>query len=66
MSALLTRDELCAELRLSKTKVDELLRRGELVALRIGRAVRCPRSSLDAYLQKLMEQQSGSGAACSE
>jgi excisionase family DNA binding protein len=62
MSALLTRDELCSELRLSKTKVDELLRRGELMALRIGRAVRCPRSSLDAYIQKLSEQRNGEGA----
>lgn len=45
-----TRDEAAEALRLSKAKVDQAIRAGELKAKQFGRDVRIPVKSLQAYL----------------
>lgn len=48
-----TRDEAAEVLRLSKAKVDQAIRAGELKAKRQGRDVVIPARSLEAYLDAL-------------
>lgn len=48
-----TRDEAAAALRISKEKVDAAIRRGDLKAKRVGRAVVIPAKALEDYLDAL-------------
>ncbi len=60
--ALLLRvDEVAALLRVGRWTVYELIRRGELPALRIGRLVRVPRHALESWV---MTSTSGSEGVC--
>jgi excisionase family DNA binding protein len=46
-----TRDEAAEALRISKAKVDEAIRRGDLKAVTFGRDVRIPVKALAEYLE---------------
>lgn len=48
---LLTVEEVAAILRISATTVRELILRGELAAIKAGRAYRIKQSDVDAFLQ---------------
>jgi putative molybdopterin biosynthesis protein len=50
-SAYLTPEEVAEELKLSRYTVYEMIKRGELPACKIGRALRISRTDLDALLQ---------------
>jgi excisionase family DNA binding protein len=54
---LLTVDEAAARLGLGKTKVYELLTRGELASVRIGVARRIPTRALEEYVERLLAEQ---------
>ena len=49
----LTRDQAAEALRMSKAKVDQAIRTGELKAKRNGRDVLIPVRALEAYLDAL-------------
>jgi excisionase family DNA binding protein len=48
----LTVEEIRAYLRLGRSTIYELLRRGELPHVRFGRAIRVPKTALAKYLSK--------------
>jgi excisionase family DNA binding protein len=56
---LLTVDEVAERLGLGRTKVYELLGRGEIASVRIGTARRVPASALEAYVERLLSEQAG-------
>lgn len=56
---LLTVDQAAGRLGLGKTKVYELLTSGELASVRIGAARRIPVSALEAYVERLLNDQLG-------
>ncbi len=56
---LLTVDQATVHLSLGKTKVYELLQSGELASVYIGTARRIPSAGLQAYVDRLVDQQSG-------
>lgn len=47
---LLTIKEVQGQLRVSRGTVDKLIRRGELTSIRIGRSIRVPAASLEAFI----------------
>lgn len=49
--ALLRVEQVAAQLGVNRSTVFELLKRGELPVLRIGRLVRIPRKALDAWIE---------------
>ena len=53
---LLTIPETCARLNLGRSKIYQLLAHGDLVAIRIGRAVRFHTAVIDAYVAKLQAE----------
>lgn len=58
MERLLYRAEDAARLlSLSRAKVYELIARGELRCVHVGRAMRIPRQELERFCQKLLEVQ---------
>lgn len=52
-SRLLTPDEVGERLGIGRTTVFQLLHRGDLLSVRIGRLRRVPESALTAYVQHL-------------
>lgn len=48
----LTAEEIRTYLRLGRSTIYELLRRGELPHVRFGRAIRVPKAALARYLSK--------------
>jgi excisionase family DNA binding protein len=50
-----TRDEAAEALRMSKAKVDQAIRLGDLKAKRNGRDILIPAKALDAYLESLQD-----------
>jgi excisionase family DNA binding protein len=48
----MTTEEIRAYLRLGRSTIYELLRRGELPHVRFGRAIRVPKAALARYLSK--------------
>ncbi|GAA4130723.1 hypothetical protein GCM10022416_08830 [Actinomadura keratinilytica] len=52
---LLTVPEVMSALRLSRFKVYDLIRSGELESITIGRARRVPADALDAFIAQLRE-----------
>lgn len=55
MTKLLTVSEAAAELRLSRSQVYELLKRGELRALSIGKSRRITPAELDRFIANKAE-----------
>lgn len=53
---LLTVTEAAAVLKLGRTLVYELVLRGELKSIKIGRARRIPVSALDAFIRERLEE----------
>ena len=51
--SLLKVEEVANRLRLGKTKTHELVLRGDLRAVRIGRSVRVPTSEVDRFIAEL-------------
>jgi excisionase family DNA binding protein len=47
---LLTVPETAAYLRISRNTAYEIVKRGELPSVRLGRVIRVPRASLDAWI----------------
>lgn len=56
MPELLTVPEAMQVLRLSRWKLYELIRSGELTTVTIGRRRLVPRQALDDYVQRLMQE----------
>jgi excisionase family DNA binding protein len=54
---LLTVDEAADRLGLGRTKVYDLLRRGQLTSVRIGTARRVPAVALEEYVERLLNEQ---------
>ena len=53
---LYTRVEACEKLRLGRSTFDELIRRGEIRSVKIGRSRRIPAAALDEYVRQLEAQ----------
>lgn len=52
---LLAIDTVCERTELGATKVRELIRDGELEAVRVGKAIRITAESLDAFVARLRQ-----------
>ncbi|HSZ31247.1 MAG TPA: excisionase family DNA-binding protein [Pseudonocardiaceae bacterium] len=50
-------DEACSATSLGRTAVFDLLRRGEIASVKVGRRRLIPVASLDAYLARLVAEQ---------
>jgi excisionase family DNA binding protein len=50
-------DEACSATSLGRTAVFDLLRRGEIASVKVGRRRLIPVASLDAYLAQLVAEQ---------
>lgn len=50
---LLTVSDACRELAISRAHLYRLIERGEIEAAHIGRLIRIPRRSLEAYVERL-------------
>ncbi len=57
---LLTPEEVAAALGIGRTKVYELLSRGAISSVQIGRSRRITRNALDTYISDLVETRPGS------
>jgi len=53
---LLRLPEVCARLGLGRSTVYSMIQRGELPAVRIGRAVRIPAAAIDAWVADRIRQ----------
>ena len=53
----LTIAEAQAQLRLSRSRIYELIRSGDLPSVKIGRSRRVLRASMEAYIEKLLAEQ---------
>jgi excisionase family DNA binding protein len=56
-SLMLTPEEAAAELRIGRSRMYDLIRRGEVVSVRVGGSRRVIRESLQAYVDKLVAEQ---------
>lgn len=56
-------DESCSTLSIGRTVLFDLLRRGEITSVKIGRRRLIPASSLDEYVARLVAEQTGGSAA---
>jgi len=54
---MLTPEEAASELRIGRSRMYELLRRGEVISVRVGGSRRVLRDSLKAYVDKLVAEQ---------
>ncbi len=59
MARLLTPDEAATWLNLSRAKVYEMLRSGEIPSITVGRARRIPRAGLEAWLDERLASEGG-------
>jgi excisionase family DNA binding protein len=55
--ALLTIDEVVTALRLGRSHLYRLIRRGEIRQVHVGRAARVPRSEVERFLRRLETEQ---------
>jgi excisionase family DNA binding protein len=55
-------DEAFPALSIGRTQLFDLLRRGEIASVKVGRRRLIPVASLDAYLARLVAEQTGGGA----
>lgn len=58
-----TVDESCSTLSIGRTYLFDLIRRGEISSVKIGRRRVVPAASLEAYLARLVSEQVGTGAS---
>ncbi|MGH3769600.1 MAG: helix-turn-helix domain-containing protein [Pseudonocardiaceae bacterium] len=56
-------DEGCSTLSIGRTAMFDLLRKGEIKSVKIGRRRLIPAASLEAYVGRLVAEQTGSPAA---
>lgn len=56
-SLMLTPEEAAAELRIGRSRMYDLIKRGEVVSVRVGGSRRVIRESLKAYVEKLVAEQ---------
>jgi len=59
MKVLYKPEEAAEALGLGRATVYELMRAGDLESVTIGRARRVPAAAIEAYVQRLRDQQSG-------
>jgi excisionase family DNA binding protein len=57
-SLLVTPEEAAAELRIGRSRMYDLIKQGEVVSVRVGGSRRVLRESLNAYVRKLVTEQS--------
>ena len=63
MEKLLLKDsEACAAIGVSRTVLWDLLRRGEIESLKIGRSRRIPADALATYVERLRSENRGGGS----
>lgn len=53
----LTIKDVQSELSLSRSRICELIRSGELPSIKIGRSRRIPRKAIEEFLDRLLEEQ---------
>ena len=53
---LLTADEVADRLGIGRTKVYDLINRGELLSITIDRCRRIPASAVDAFIQRKLKE----------
>jgi excisionase family DNA binding protein len=58
-SLLLTIAQTAVALAVSERTVENLISRAELVSVRVGRCRRIPKSALEAYVARLVDEQAG-------
>ncbi len=58
---LLSVEEGAAQLRIGRSRMFDLIRRGEVLSVKVGGSRRIPYDSLRAYVDRLAEQASGAG-----
>ena len=58
MSLLLNPEAAAKELSISRTALYELMARSQIESIKIGRSRRIPRQALDAYVARLVAEQS--------
>lgn len=58
---MLTPEEAAAELRIGRSRVYDLIRRGELLSVMIGGSRRVVSDSVRAYVERLVSEQCGAG-----
>jgi excisionase family DNA binding protein len=56
---LLTPEEAAAELRIGRSRMYDLLRRGDVQSVKVGGSRRVPYDDLAAYVKRLVAEQSG-------
>ena len=61
-SLLLTPEEAASELRIGRSRMYELIKRGDVVSVRVGGSRRVVRASLNAYVRRLLAEQSAGPA----
>jgi excisionase family DNA binding protein len=55
---LLKPEEAAAELRIGRTRMYDLIRRREIISIKVEGSRRVPRTALDAYVNRLISEQS--------
>jgi excisionase family DNA binding protein len=58
---LLSVEEGAAQLRIGRSRMFDLIRRGEVLSVKVGGSRRIPYDSLRAYVDRLAGQASGAG-----
>lgn len=59
MTLLLTAEEAAKELRIGRTRMWDLITRGEVVSIKVGGSRRVPYDELTAYVKRLVAEQAG-------
>lgn len=59
MSLLLTAEEAARELHIGRTRMFDLIRTREVVSVMVGGSRRVPYAELQAYVKRLVAEQSG-------
>jgi excisionase family DNA binding protein len=59
---LLSVEESAAQLRIGRSRMFDLIRRGEVLSVKVGGSRRIPYDSLRAYVHKLVTEQASSAA----
>lgn len=60
---LLSVEEAAAQLRIGRSRMFELIRLGDVLAVKVGGSRRVPYDSLQAYVKRLVKEQSGQSEA---
>ena len=61
---LLSVEEGAAQLRIGRSRMFDLLRRGEVLSVKVGGSRRIPYDSLRAYVNRLVTEQAAPGDDC--